>query len=222
MGLHLNYELRLPTSMSPSDVTKVLERLRDFASTCAFEQISTLHIASKLDAPIDPPANPAPVIQMFASIIASPSDEDDPPMQGDGDTAQGFYINPGRGCETATFGFLKRADASDRHREWFWHASCKTQYASVVSDDHLIVCHTSLVAVLDHAIVLGIDVVVRDETHYWETRDEERLVAEVHAMNRIVAAFAGKFSDAVGADHSVQAPIFEHPRFERLEMGDSD
>jgi hypothetical protein len=220
MGLHLNYELRLPASTSPRDVAGVLERLRTFATTRSFEEVSALHTTAGVDIPIDPATDQARVIQTFASIIASPYDDDDPPLHGDVDSAQGFYINPGKGCETATFGFLKRADASDRHREWFWHAFCKTQYASVVSDDHLVMCHTSLVAVLDHAILLGIAVVVRDETHYWETRDEARLIAEVHAMNRLVAAFAGRFSDAVGTAHSVQAPIFEHPRFERLEMGE--
>jgi hypothetical protein len=72
---------------------------------------------------------------------------------------------------------------------------------------------------LDRAIDLGIDVVVHDETGYWETRDETRLLAEVHRMNGIVARFAGAFSDKLSSD-SIQAPIFEHPRFEHLEMGE--
>ena len=92
--------------------------------------------------------------------------------------------------------------------------------ASMVSDAHLITCHTALVAFLDHAIASGVDVVVRDETHYWETRDTERLVAEVHEMNRIVARIAGKFSDAIGTAADVRAPIFEHRNFEHLEMGE--
>ncbi len=37
-------------------------------------------------------------------------------------------------------------------------------------------------------------------------------------MNQIVAGIAGKLSDAAGSDYAVRAPIFEHPRFERLEM----
>src|SRR5204862_2620576 len=98
-------------------------------------------------------------------------------------------------CETAVFAFLKRADEPRTHEEWYWHCSCKTQYASVVSDAHLIACHTSLVRVLDRAIELGVDVVVRDETHYWETRDDRRLLDEVHAMNRLIARFAGVLSD---------------------------
>jgi hypothetical protein len=89
-----------------------------------------------------------------------------------------------------------------------------------LSDAHLIACHTTLIDMLDHAIQLGFAVDVYDETQYWETRDTSRLVVEVHAMNQLVARFAGRLSDAIGEGHAVHAPIFEHPRFERLEMGD--
>ena len=95
---------------------------------------------------------------------------------------------------------------------------CKTQYASVVSDDHLITCHTALVALLDHAIALGVDVEVLDETGYWESRDSAVLVESVHKMNQLVAKLAGGLSDAM--DGRVEASIFEHPRFEHLEMGE--
>ena len=38
-------------------------------------------------------------------------------------------------------------------------------------------------------------------------------------MNRIVAAFAGKLSDKL-SPLRVEGAIFEHPRFERIEMGE--
>lgn len=41
----------------------------------------------------------------------------------------------------------------------------------------------------------------------------------VHGMNGIVARFAGAFSDKLSSG-AVEAPIFEHRRFEHLEMGD--
>jgi hypothetical protein len=76
---------------------------------------------------------------------------------------------------------------------------------------------------LDYASRMGIDVVVRDETHYWETRDEQQLIAEVRKMNHIVAAFAGRLADlGLPVSGQLRAPIFEHPRFERLEMGLED
>ena len=112
-----------------------------------------------------------------------------------------------------------RADPPSLAPEWFWHHCCKTQYASVVSWDHLIRCHLSLVALLDYAIERGIDVVVRDEGHYWETRDTASLVSEVDYMNKVVAALAGRLGDAIErTGHTVGAPIFEHREFEHLEM----
>lgn len=85
-------------------------------------------------------------------------------------------------------------------------------------------CHSGLVKLLDHAIEIGVSVVVGDETGYWGTRDEQRLISEVHNMNRIVATLAGKLSDHDGvvANGRVHAPIFGHPRFERLEMGQDE
>jgi hypothetical protein len=210
MGLHLNYELRLPERTSAEDVDRVLGALHAFASTLPFAEVTF----------VAKPEQEDDWLSFWASLIADPYAEDGARLIGDADTARGFLVNAGRGCETATFGFLFRADSEAAHGEWFWYCFCKTQYAAVVSDDHLVTCHTSLVAVLDHAITLGVDVTVRDETHYWETRDSGRLIDEVRAMNGIIAAIAGKLSDAMGPEHTLQAPIFDHPNFERLEMGE--
>lgn len=211
MGLHLCYELRLPDHLSPDDVDNVLGAMHAHALTLPFDQVGppTRMLQS---------TGARSWVQLWASIIAKPHEEDVPPMVGEADTARAFLVNAGSGCETAIFGFLLRGDEAGSTREWFWHACCKTQYASTVSDAHLIKCHTSLVALLDHAVTVGVDVVVRDETHYWETRDEKRLLAEVGEMNRIVARLAGRFADILGDEHHLEAPIFEHPRFEHLEM----
>jgi hypothetical protein len=218
MGLHLNYELRLPATNTAEQVSDRLEALRTFAAELPFDEVSAIVRAGAAELPTAPPWQAA--LQLFASIIAEPWDEDAPQLIGDVSTAQGFFVNPGRGCETAHFGFLRRVDDSGGQPEWFWVCSCKTQYASTVSDAHLVACHTALVRLLDHAIGLGVDVVVRDETFYWETRDVQRLIMETHRMNRVVAALAGKMSDVLGDEHSLEAPIFDHPRFERLEMGE--
>jgi hypothetical protein len=37
-------------------------------------------------------------------------------------------------------------------------------------------------------------------------------------MNGLIARLGGALHDAIGQDHSVEAAIFEHPEFERLEM----
>ena len=217
MGLHLNWELCLSGSWTEAAVDAVLLELRDFACERPFEEVSRLVAGGG-----DRRRSWVTTLDTWARIIAKPYDEDAPPLYGDPGTARAFFVNAGRGCETASFGFLKRADGEGGHAEWFWHCVCKTQYASVVSDEHLIACHTGLVAVLDRASELGIGVVVRDETHYWETRDISILVNEVHEMNRIVARIAGAMSDAFEGhgEHALQAPIFEHRRFEQLEMGE--
>jgi hypothetical protein len=61
---------------------------------------------------------------------------------------------------------------------------------------------------------------VTDEGEYWDARSEAVLVAAVTKMNRLVAKLGGALSDALGDGHSVQAEIFKHRRFERLEMGE--
>ena len=79
--------------------------------------------------------------------------------------------SPGDRCETATFGVVwvtPSDEVGNRLRGepymWHWYAVPKTQYASVLGDDHPIRCHASLVALLDKAVELGFDVTVRDET----------------------------------------------------------
>lgn len=211
MGLHLNYELRLPGPRSPDEIATSLSRLRAFAAGAGFERVSELHDAR------------ADGLRRVAKVLAAVFKETNPELVPDLDSALGFSVLPGKGCETAVFAFLRRADLGGRCHDWFWHWSCKTQYASVYGDRHLVACHTGLVRLLDHAITIGTDVVVRDETHYWETRDEQRLVAEVGAMNRIVARLAGKLSDLTDSSEAeVRAPIFGHGRFEDLEMDGGD
>lgn len=215
MGLHLNWELRLPGAMSRDEVTVYLRDLHARASSLGFDEMT----------PILNEVEPGSIESLrgyfwrWAQVIARPDPELASPFIGDVATAIGFGIDPGRRCEAANFGFLHRAVPDGSNSEWFWHHCCKTQYASVVSWDHLIRCHTSLVELLDYAIQCGIDVVVRDEGHYWETRDTTRLIAEVDYMNRVVAALAGRLGDAIEKTGlAAGAPIFDHPEFEHLEM----
>jgi hypothetical protein len=129
----------------------------------------------------------------------------------------GFAIWPGRESEAAIIGFIRRLDMARGVDDWFWYCACKTQYASLVSEQHLVTVHTALISVLDHAIELGVEVDVQDETGYWETRDVAVLIDSVRNMNALIARFAGALSDAI-EPAKVEAPIFEHPDFEHLEM----
>jgi hypothetical protein len=214
MGLTVHYELRLPASMSSDDVVQVLAALHAHAEGLAVERVGSLAGPSRYG---DVAADAC--LEFNALIIAEPYDDETPRLICDVATAQGFRVDPGEGCETAMFGFMRRADEAGGHQEWFWRCFCKTQYASIVSEQHFVACHTAVISLLDRAIELGVDVIVNDETQYWEMRDEKQLIDELHRMNRLIAAFAGKLSDALGP-HDVQASIFAHPRFERLEMGE--
>lgn len=210
MGLHLNYELRLPGRLAAHEVAATLTRLREFAVAARFEQVSEMYDAS------------AEGLRRLATIHAAAFKDVNPDLVSDVDSARGFSVFPGKGCETAVLAFLSRVDQQGRGHDWFWHWSCKTQYASVFGDAHLVACHTGLVKVLDQARAMGVNVVVRDETHYWETRDEDRLIAEVRAMNRIVARLAGRLSDLSPPGAEVRAPIFRHGQFEPLEVDAED
>jgi hypothetical protein len=199
-------------------VSELLTALRVRALQLPFQEVTDIEYVTEIIARPsgDSWTSIRDYVADWARVISKPDEIDS--RIGDLPTAIGFGIHPGKRCEGATYGFVRRAEADGTNAEWFWHHCCKTQYASVVSWEHLIKCHTSLVSLLDHAIELGIGVVVRDEGHYWETRDEARLIAETEYMNQWVASFAGAFSDAMPKGLAVGGAIFEHPEFERLEM----
>ncbi len=140
--------------------------------------------------------------------------------------AYGFGIAVGHGSEPAALGIVRVSPTGYAPSPWWWRCYCKTQYASVHGDDNLVRCHLALVAALETAQSLGFAVTVHDETGYWESRDAAQLVRAVTHMNRLIASFAGQVTDAVrdaGADsRGIEAEIFKHPDFERLEMPDRD
>lgn len=82
----------------------------------------------------------------FASgLTSSPGHSTTIKKIGDPATARGFLVNRGIGCEPATFGFLTPSSADGAKREWFWYCACKTQYAAIVSDAHLVFCYPTVV-----------------------------------------------------------------------------
>jgi len=138
--MHLNWEFHLPADTNAETATELLTALRARALEMPFEEVTRL---------IEQPSGPSidhleGYVALWAKIISKPDEEDS--RVGDLSTARGFGVYPGKRCEGATFGFVKRAEVNGGSPEWFWHHCCKTQYASVVSHEHLIKCHTSLVA----------------------------------------------------------------------------
>jgi hypothetical protein len=242
MGLSIYYDLSLPAGTPEVEVYRLLATLRDEAFALPFESTSNLVRFTEQDL-----ARPWPmhglaferledVVDVTARFVRdelyreslgidverTPDDayfrveapEDHPVV------VIGFAVAPGIGSEPASFALAKLGE-QDSATRWSWHCCCKTQYASAHGDDHFLKCHTSVIALLDAAQRIGIACDVCDEAGFYESRDESQLLASVERMNRLIAQFAGRFSDsfaeAGGDSRQVQGEIFQHPDFERLE-----
>lgn len=234
MGLTIHYELRLPGETSDAAAVDHLQRLHDYAATLGAKAIVPVLTFSgaQLSAPgRDWESGTVEwLIHVFTEVMRMYRDgavediEDKERL-----AAASFLVYPGEGSESATFGLvrpllteppqdLEHVENAGDWKLWYWQSFCKTQYASTISEEHLLFCHRMVVSVLDEAKRVGFDVTVHDEGQYWETRDAELLLSEVRNSNRIIAHLAGALHDAISPEHSVKAEIFAHPDFEHLEM----
>jgi hypothetical protein len=136
-----------------------------------------------------------------------------------------FAVDPG--AEPAIFGFgdypdtwrWRGKDLPTEASGLSWMNFCKTQYASMPQaggEANFMAAHLRIIKVLDEAVRLGVPVEVVDDGEYWTTRDEAHLLAKLRQYNNLIAAFAGHMKDRLGSS-AVEAPIREHPGFERLE-----
>lgn len=137
-----------------------------------------------------------------------------------------FEVLPGRDCEPLTFALcrypatihVQGRRVKTHCRGWTYSGHCKTQYASLHGESHFLRCHRAVIDLLRSWQRLGLDVEISDEGNYWPGRNTTALLAEVRHMNSAVAALAGAVKDATGESPvPVQAPIFRHTAFERLE-----
>lgn len=220
MGLTLHFELRLDAATSPQEVASRLRRLHAEAGRLPFARVSPF--LSRPNSEVSAEHERWEELEFWATIIAPAEEDAATEPQGDPETAVGFFVHPGEGSEPASFALMRRFDAAGGAVDWYWRCHCKTQYASTVSDAHFVTCHTTLIRLLDSAAALGLQLDVSDEAQYWESRDEEALLAELRRMNTLIAGFAGRMHDAIGETHDLKAAIFAHPRFERLEMGSDE
>lgn len=243
MGLSLCYEMALEPGTPERAVVERLSSLREQARALPFEAVTEVVRLTEADLAERRPLHGLAFIQLEDVVQLSAvftreilycrqlGNTEDDCYTRSGEVpanvrtlALGFAVAPGSGCEPAAFGVTSIFDPDGGQSRWWLHQCCKTQYASVESDEHFLQCHTSLVTLLDAATRLGFEMVVHDEGGYWESRDPKQLLEAVARMNHLVAQFAGKFTDAVraaGADsRQVRGEIFAHPDFERLEMLD--
>ncbi len=70
---------------------------------------------------------------------------------------------------------------------WWMTSHCMTQYASIVSAEHFVICHSAIIGLLDEAVRLGIKARVLDPFDYWRTRSTEKLVAAADRANGVMA-----------------------------------
>jgi len=230
VGLHICYELALPAGTSRPRVLGLLGELRSQSERLAFDGITEIREFAGAACETVPGKeswnDPWVLFRIAAQARALRESHDARDLLLLPEYAAGFLVLPGRRCEPAAFGFshspaeafVKGETLPIRHPGWHWHYCCKTQYASVVSDAHLLRCHLGLIDLLDAARKLGIGVTVRDETGYDEHRDEKKLLENVHEANRLIAGIAGRLADALDSSSvKAVAPIFDHPRFEHLE-----
>ena len=230
MGLTIHYELTLPGETADEDAIRLLERLHAHAATLG--KRDTLPLFQFTGAALSQPDEGwerGSLEWLLHTLTDGMREHRDGVVEEIADpsrlAAACFVVNPGEGCEMALFGLVRPlvtqrprdAHGADGWQSWYWQCFCKTQYASAVSDEHFVHCHTTVVHMLDEARRLGFGVTVHDEAEYWETRSEEVLLRQVRHMDRIIAHFAGALHDKLSPDQRVEAPIFEHPDFERLE-----
>lgn len=127
-----------------------------------------------------------------------------------------FSTWPGEECEEANFGLARYPATVTRDGKrfrvpgsgWRWRSFCKTQYASNVSVEHFLRCHSAVCALLLKAEELGFRVAVDDEGGFWGNWDFAALVREVGEWNNMVASSTRALQDALdGSGASLVAPI---------------
>ena len=176
MGLHLCYELGLPADRSAADVLDRLAVLRERALVLPFDEVSDIVRFDERTLADVPPLRGlafeslAHVVQLTAGFHRDSlyrdwlglSEEDEyevvdehtrryRPIEAPADAPTsviGFAVVPGQGSEPAAFA-LTRLNGPEITTRWWGQCFCKTQYASMLGDEHLMRCHGSLVALLD-------------------------------------------------------------------------
>jgi hypothetical protein len=227
MGLTIHYELRLPGTLDDTAALDMLERLRAHALTLGADGVSDICTLSGADLCSDRDEDVwtfERLIQFVAECLWESQDDAREPVDPTAAVgAAAFLVKPGNESESAVFGLVRPRPGAIANwgyeediRNWCWQSFCKTQYAANVSDEHFLRCHLMVVEILDEAKRLGFTVTVHDEGLYWDTRSTDSLLAELRRSNQIIARFAGALHDA-NPELDLQAPIFEHPDFERLE-----
>ncbi|MEQ1850492.1 MAG: hypothetical protein ABMA01_02760 [Chthoniobacteraceae bacterium] len=223
MGLTIHFTMTAPIGIDSMAAKRLVLAAREIALTAQrrgdFDEVSDLRqdeharlrLLEWLIVPVPGFANASTGIEIA-------------PLEG-----HAFRIRVGEGSEPLWIGLCRYPTHVDvdgvetnvrRGGRWRLTGFCKTQYASVHGWEHFRRCHTGVISLLAELRTLGLRVRISDEGGYWPRRSERVLREKIDAMNRLTAAFAGAAKDAAeegGQARGMQAAIFAHPHFERLE-----
>jgi len=216
MGLTIHYTLSVAENLSSAVVRELAQRTALYARKIGCAEASEV-MRVEPDMP-------------FTSLFVRVGGEEDG-CYGDAPAKHGWIVSvwPGDGCESAMFGlcqyprrirFRSKSVATGFEGGWLFKGHCKTQYAGEHGAEHFVKCHRQVISILDFWRELGVDVEVKDEGEYWQTRSEEKLRSWLNRYDGLVAAVAGTLKDAAdktGEKHSIESPIFARKDFERLE-----
>ena len=145
-----------------------------------------------------------------------------------------FTAWPGEGCESSNFGLCQfpavlqteGGPLKTKLSAWRGGFFCKTQYASDPKCGgvaNFLLCHLSVIAMLDKAKQFGCLEEVNDEGDFWQKRDLKALVQEIGSWNEMIAALGGRLKDLLGdGPLGVEAPITQYANFEQLELAGQD
>jgi len=237
MGLSLCYELRITADATRA--RQLVQQLHKFAESLPFQEVSDLTEwpISHGDEAEELSAEDEQWLRVCGTQYGQKKMPDGqevwidiPPVH-----LVAFGILPAEGAETAQVGLACHPAVIDHAYQgesqlletdlagvYSWSQCCKTQYAGLQQYGgfpNFAQAHVGLVQLLTYAQELGIQVEVKDDSSYWDDRDQDRLRQSLEEWNGLIAAFAGQLKDRLGPqlDHGIQAPIFTAPNFEHME-----
>lgn len=226
MGISIHYQLRAASYHMPANARAVVEKMR----ACAVQVLGSRGQSAVSEIVRGGPARyfgrafPKCRSLHRTGLFYQPEVR---PLYG-----SGFTVEIGRDCEPLDLGLFKYPQEvcsdetggcpalTEMGKDWQFRGHCKTQYASLHGWENFRRCHCGVIDILAALSSLGVKVEISDEGDYWPSRSRAALAGlrrEVEGMNRVIAAAAGAMKDAFEDEGGVEAPIFAHPQFERLE-----
>ena len=227
MGISIHHQLRMGSCLMPADARDVVEKMR----ACAVQVLGSRGPGAVSEIVRGGPARYfGRAFPRCRSICGTDRfyQPEVRPLYG-----SGFTVEIGPDCEPLALGLFKYPQwvcsdetggwtaLTEMGKDWQFRGHCKTQYASLHGWENFRRCHCGVIEILAALSSLYVNVEISDDGDYWPSRSRGALAGlrrEVEGMNRVIAAAAGAMKDAFEDDGGVEAPIFAHPQFERLEV----